>query len=291
MITIPLSYVLEKTNASVHATRALELINAWTQDLAIPNGIMPMVAGGMVRDVYFQDNEPHDVDMFFVRTSDTSSLISSSEASGMGVMSSVMEWLEDHDVTWSSLSRESIREYSNETSFLDIVEFQYEGIRYQLMFHENLQHANSLMGTFPVMCRAALSPHGIHFPLTGYAAMNAGAPVAIVNRDWRYVSKKYPLQNVLQFSSTSELVGYIAPYLDRDAGTTPRYVVAGSGDGGMTFAPNSSLPPPSGFYSTTQMLKRSIKYTFSLPETEELANVVLSFPNGSSIWNRNRVGR
>lgn len=129
MITIPISNpsVQAKINRSEHLSVGMDLIRQWTRDLAIPDGVVPLIAGGAVRDVFFKGTTPHDVDFFFGRDGITTT----PSTAGVDTKNNLMEWLEDNEIVVTSLSTEARAEYDQNGLFIDIVEFTYMGLRCQ----------------------------------------------------------------------------------------------------------------------------------------------------------------
>lgn len=278
MITIPNSYISSTVLGSEHLTKGLSLIESWITDLAIPDRISPVIAGGAVRDVFFKNQTPHDIDIFFTISGAVPA--SRRREVGLETYQRVMEWLEDQEITTTSLSVERRREYEGDTQYLDIIEIEWQGIPVQLMFPEYPSNINTLMDSFPMMCKGMLGREALYFPLTGYAAMSFELPVSMSGRDWNYVCKKYPGQSVAHFATTSEMSSYIAHRLHMQAGGVIETVSVPQARVGS--------PMPTTYFSATECLKRDIVRRFNIPSVGVVPNVIAAISN--DVWTTGRAG-
>lgn len=205
MITVPfLGCVQRKVEDSAHLSNGLELIDSWIDGLTIPNGVVPIIAGGAVRDVMFKNTLPHDIDIFFV-SSGNPIAFSRTDAASL-LIENIRMWLEDQEINWRSLSATERAEYeSSGSAFVDIIEFTRDGFTYQLMLPESIPQMDTLIDRFPVMCKFALNTEGLYFTLPSYAAMLSEVPVGYNQRDYRYLTKKYDGQPVSMFNDVNHL--------------------------------------------------------------------------------------
>ena len=205
MITVPfLGCVQRKAEDSAHLSNGLELIDSWIDGLTIPNGVVPIIAGGAVRDVMFKNTLPHDIDIFFV-SSGNPIAFSRTDAASL-LIENIRMWLEDQEINWRSLSSRERAEYeSSGSAFVDIIEFTRDGFTYQLMLPESIPQMDTLIDRFPVMCKFALNTEGLYFTLPSYAAMLSEVPVGYNQRDYRYLTKKYDGQPVSMFNDVNHL--------------------------------------------------------------------------------------
>lgn len=205
MITIPfLGHVQRKVEDSAHLSNGLELIDIWVNGLTIPNGVVPVIAGGAVRDVIFKNTLPHDIDIFFV-SSGNPIAFSRTDAASL-LIENIRMWLEDQEINWRSLSARERAEYeSSGSAFIDIIEFTRDGFTYQLILPESIPQMDTLIDSFPVMCKFALNTEGLYFTLPSYAAMLSEVPVGYNQRDYRYLTKKYDGQPISMFNDVNHL--------------------------------------------------------------------------------------
>lgn len=205
MITVPfLGHVQRKVEDSAHLSNGLELIDIWVNGLTIPNGVVPIIAGGAVRDVMFKNTLPHDIDIFFVSAGND--LAFSRTDAALLLIENIRMWLEDQEINWRSLSASERAEYeSSGSAFVDIIEFTKDGFTYQLMLPESIPQMDTLIDRFPVMCKFALNTEGLYFTLPSYAAMLSEVPVGYNQRDYRYLTKKYDGQPISMFNNVNHL--------------------------------------------------------------------------------------
>ena len=65
MIKIPLSELNLQEGEALSV--GLDLIRNLIRDNVVPDGIYPVIAGGAIRDTFFQNRTPNDVDIFLVQ--------------------------------------------------------------------------------------------------------------------------------------------------------------------------------------------------------------------------------
>ena len=202
MITIPFEVIESRVLANEKLSKGVDLIKELTSQLIIPNGIVPVICGGAVRDVLVKGTDPNDIDIFFVRGE--GDITSRREEVFSLLRDNLYLWLEDNEIEWNSLLRQSNYEEFSPAQYSDIVNFEKDGVQFQLMVPTTSKALDTLCDGFPAMCRLALSTTGFHFSAIGLAAANYDLPVMLNSRDARYCAKKYPGQNVYTFVSGNE---------------------------------------------------------------------------------------
>lgn len=218
MIAIPISLVQRQLDNCPKLLAGRNFVDQIIEDRVVPDGCYPLISGGAVRDGILLETEPHDVDIFFA-----SALVRGDQFSGQVAMQTQVQraeasrllledlrgWLEDKEIPYTSLlSRSSeIEGYvGSGFTFNEILEFVFEGTTIQLMFTE-LMSIGNIADRFPAMARIFMSRDCVHFTHAGYAAMCfSGDRIPVCNeREARYVLKKWPEANVVQFLNGSEM--------------------------------------------------------------------------------------
>lgn len=218
MIAIPISLVQRQLDNCPKLLAGRNFVDQIIEDRVVPDGCYPLISGGAVRDGILLETEPHDVDIFFA-----SALVRGDQFSGQVTMQTQAQraetsrflledlrgWLEDKEIPYTSLlsSSTEIEGYVGSGFTLnEILEFVFEGTTIQLMFTEPMSIGN-IADRFPAMARIFMSRDYVHFTHTGYAAMCfSGGRIPVCNeREARYVLKKWPEANVVQFLNGSEM--------------------------------------------------------------------------------------
>ena len=284
MIILPLTAVQDKIDASEHLTKGLELIRTLTSELVIPDFIVPVIAGGAVRDAVFKDDTPHDIDIFFCYDGSGGAITSSSlRTKAVDTYDNMKLWFEDNGIETRSLSRETVLEYVNGTGqhYLDIIEFTLDGIVYQMMFNRDPQGLGRTLDEFPSMCRFAIAPQGLFFTFVSMATTLSDLPVATSERDLHYVIKKYPGERFLPFEGTGDMTSII----------TQRYSAVNNIDMLDVTVPAVNSTRWSSYNrllnSSANVLRRIIRSKFGLAANVDLTNI--SAGNLHSAYSRNRV--
>lgn len=268
MIKVPFSgSVQNKVESSSHLTAGLALIKSWTDSLVIPDHIVPIIAGGAVRDVFFKDTTPHDVDIFFV--SGTDARQPPRDVLGNILLESLLMWFEDQDITWRSLTRQQREAYenNNQFSYAEIFEFEMEGITYQLMVPSSVPSMDGLIDRFPVMCKVALNHEGLYFTLPGFAAMSYNIPVGYNLTDYNYLCKKHEDEEVSLFGDVTHMFNIVVNKLWSDLGHVTR-----------THRINRNVAYSAALVESRpdtipMMCRRLVRERFNIPNTDILDNV------------------
>lgn len=274
--------VQDKVDRSTHLTAGLSLIKSWTDSLVMPDNVVPIIAGGAVRDVFFKDTVPHDVDIFFV--SGTDAQLPPREVLSNVLLQNLLLWFEDQEIDWRSLTRQQREEYDNagnQNSYVEIFEFESEGITYQLMIPSSVPTLDGLLDRFPVMCKVAINHEGLYFTLPGFAAMTADRPVGYNQRDYSYLRKKHENEEVYLFNDVNHLFNALVHKLWTDLGYPTRTYQITSG---ISYASIHS-----GLRADTPaiMCRGLIRERFNIPRTNLLNNMAPAlFSQYSSTRNR-----
>lgn len=267
MIKVPFSgSVQNKVESSSHLTAGLALIKSWTDSLVIPDHIVPIIAGGAVRDVFFKDTIPHDIDIFFV--SGTDARTPPRDVLGNRLLENLLLWFEDQDITWRSLTRQQRVEYQgNQQAYSEIFEFEMEGITYQLMVPSSVPSMDGLIDRFPVMCKVALNHEGLYFTLPGFAAMSYNIPVGYNLTDYNYLCKKHEDEEVSLFGDVTHMFNIVVNKLWSDLGHVTR-----------THRINSNVAYSAALVGSRpetipMMCRQLVRERFNIPNIDLLDNV------------------
>lgn len=268
MITIPfLGRVQRKIEDSAPLSDGLDLIDVWTDGLTIPDGVVPIIAGGAVRDAIFKNTLPHDIDIFFVSSSDVSTF--NRNASALLLAENIRMWLEDQNIDWRSLSAAERADYETSGNvFIDIIEFSRNGFTYQVMLPESVPQMDTLIDRFPVMCKFALNNSGLYCTLPSYAAMLSEVPVGYNQRDYRYLTKKYDGELVTMFNDVHHLFNsLISRKMQQLELSIPTFFANRSVDYNSRDISDNRVPTISAM--TRQLIRRE----FELDDSVELSNM------------------
>lgn len=269
MLILPLTSVQDKIDASEHLTKGLELIRTLTSELVIPDFIVPVIAGGAVRDAIFKDDTPHDIDIFFCYDSAGGSITSSAlRTKAVDTYDNMKLWFEDNDITTRSLSRERITDYVNGTGqhYLDIIEFTLNGITYQMMFNQDPQGLGRTLDEFPTMCRFALAPQGLFFTFVSMATTLTDTHMACSQRDLHYITKKYPGERFIPFEGTGDMTSItVQRYASQNNMPMLDLAIPGTQ---TSFTNYNRL-----MNSSANLLRRIIRAKFGLLDHAEIANI------------------
>lgn len=191
------------------------------------DGIVPVIAGGAVRDGLFghkTNREVNDIDIFFHRAVEQDG---DAPTRTMGVArtdqfndtlrnlrENILVWLEDNEIPFESLLSDAAAEYFGGQSFLDILSFEWRGVTIQIMIPNRAIHTSASAKNFlflmPLMSGACLSLERLTMT-TGFVAslnMPAGQVAAGTDRDLPYLRRKFPDHQVVGFNSSPSLVMY-----------------------------------------------------------------------------------
>lgn len=213
MIKIPFDAIQGQVNGSQHITKGLELLESLTSSLVIPNNVIPLISGGAVRDVFFRNATPHDVDIFFV-LDDRSMIYHNSWLDDLSnsLYRNILLWLEDQNIEWTSLllsdDEDIFAQYQGSDErlgFNDIIQFTFDGIVIQLMIPSRVLRISTLSERFPVMCRFFLNQDGLFTTKPAALSQALPHPVVTSDTDFRYVKKKWPNTVYFNYNTVVEM--------------------------------------------------------------------------------------
>lgn len=191
------------------------------------DGIVPVIAGGAVRDGLFghkTNREVNDIDIFFHRAVIQDGDVPTRTMTAVGqerfnetlqnLRENILVWLEDNEIPFESLLSDAAAEYFGGQSFLDILSFEWRGVTIQIMIPNRALHtassAKSFLFLMPLMSGACLSLERLTMT-TGFVAslnMPEGQVAAGTDRDLPYLRRKFPDHRVVGFNSSPSLVMY-----------------------------------------------------------------------------------
>lgn len=194
----------------------------------IQQGIVPVIAGGAVRDGLFPhktNHEVNDIDVFFHRATTEHSVhfgdarVTRAEQQTFETVlqqlrENIMVWLEDNDIPFESLLSEQAAEYFGSQRFLDIISFVWQGVTIQVMIPSSYlslcSSAKSFLTTMPIISGACLSLDRLTMSPAFVAAINApqGVSLAGMDVDLLYLRRKFPNNEVIFFTTQGMMTGY-----------------------------------------------------------------------------------
>lgn len=219
MYSIPNALVRSRIDNSPQLVSGLTLIDELIANRLIPDGIYPIIAGGAVRDAIFQTREPHDIDIFLITTEGGLPRQSVMDwtmwrSKARLFLEDFKEWAEAHGIETRSLLAEQetgLRDRyapGSSLNFRDILEFDYQGAKIQLMFNDPVS-LGSLAGTFPSVCCGFLALDSLWFPSDGFYAMTETGAIPVCSaREVAYVHKKWPDAEVAYFGYDGHITDY-----------------------------------------------------------------------------------
>lgn len=213
MLKIPVdnAFVAEKITNSPHIVAGRNLIERLIEDRIVPDGFYPVISGGVVRDVFFKEQTPHDVDIFIARSSTTGSPMDNRTQTQRNddtalFIEDFVCWADDNEVELRRLTQEEREEYDGSAlSIIEIFEFTWMDQTIQIMFNIPVSIAH-LCDHFPIMARFFLTKEELLFTLNSFMAIQFPVPVVVTSRDIRYAAKKWPSSSVYAFTNTTELI-------------------------------------------------------------------------------------
>lgn len=197
----------ERIENSEHLNAGFSLIQRLKSDLVIPDGILPIIAGGAVRDVVLKNTTPHDVDIFFIKTAVINQTTEQAQEESLQLKDQILTWLESENISW--VSRRQSRDYvGSSQTYLEIAEFVLDGITFQLMIPEYIQLADQLLSRFPTSCYCAATEGKFLVSPQSWVSNKIGNSVIISSTDSQYVDKKYPNDPYVDFVNVYSMYAY-----------------------------------------------------------------------------------
>lgn len=210
MINIPIDFVRTKMEASPHIVAGRNLIERLISDNIVPDNIHPIIAGGAVRDVFFKNQTPHDVDIFLARPYNAQAFNVIGEDSVTLFIEDFVCWADDNEVELRRLTQEEREDYNggNSIEIVEIFELSWMDQTIQIMFNRTTS-LTTVCDSFPIMARFFLSKDFLHFTRNSYLSIQLQHPVVVSPRDMRYVAKKYPNSTVHAFVNVGEMAAAV----------------------------------------------------------------------------------
>lgn len=209
MIKIPLSELNLQEGEALSV--GLDLIRNLIRDNVVPDGIYPVIAGGAIRDTFFQNRTPNDVDIFLVQGGfrwNTRQENSPANVSNAALfLDNFLSWTESKGLQATSRLVQPISgtTYAEALfTFQEILEVEIDEVKIQMMINLPLD-MDTLSGRFPMICQGFMTLDDMYVSNEGMFAMAYTNDIPVVtSRDMKYVHKKWPEATVAVYSSSTE---------------------------------------------------------------------------------------
>lgn len=209
MIKIPLSELNLQEGEALSV--GLDLIRNLIRDNVVPDGIYPVIAGGAIRDTFFQNRTPNDVDIFLVQGGfrwNTRQENSPANVSNAALfLDNFLSWTENKGLQVTSRLAQPITGATyadNLFIFQEILEIEIDEVKIQMMINLPLD-MNTLCGRFPMICQGFMTLDDMYVSDEGLFAMSYTRDIPVVSsREMKYVHKKWPEATVAVYSSSTE---------------------------------------------------------------------------------------
>lgn len=209
MIKIPLSELNLQEGEALSV--GLDLIRNLIRDNVVPDGIYPVIAGGAIRDTFFQNRTPNDVDIFLVQGGLRWNTRQENSPANVGnaalFLDNFLSWTESKglQVTSRLVQPVSGTTYAEALfTFQEILEIEIGQVKIQMMINLPLD-MDTLSSRFPMICQGFMTLGDLYVSNEGLFAMSYTRDIPVVtSRDMKYVHKKWPEATVAVYSSSTE---------------------------------------------------------------------------------------
>lgn len=206
-------------NGNEKLSTGMAFLQLMEEQQILTGGVESAIVGGAVRDVFFHNQNPNDIDVFLYRTRVTPLMsphyVQYVRDIDFGrAREEILMWLEDQDIEHESLLSERAAEYFGGQRFLDILSFEWRGVNIQIMIPNGDMNTSplgldGLLDTMPTYSKVCLT-------LDTFAATNAGftsqfleeKPLCIT-ADIAYLRNKFPDENYIRFANSASLVNHV----------------------------------------------------------------------------------
>lgn len=179
-------------------------------------GLSAAIIGGAVRDVFFSNCNPNDIDIFFYANLEGGRTQQRAQRL-VHIKEDLIVWLEDQDIPYESLLREPTSDYADESQrFLDIISFMWRNTKIQVMIPRDVMNTAgnifSLVSSMPTFCLIAITLEHLvvgNTFLPAYALAERNIYPCLDSKDVAYVRKKRPNGAMVSVSSSDALI-YLA---------------------------------------------------------------------------------
>lgn len=209
MIKIPLSELNLQEGEALSV--GLDLIRNLIRDNVVPDGIYPVIAGGAIRDTFFQNRTPNDVDIFLVQGGLRWNTRQENSPANVGnaalFLDNFLSWTESKGLQVTSRLVQPVNgtTYAEALfTFQEILEIEIDQVKIQMMINLPLD-MDTLSRRFPMICQGFMSLDDMYVSEEGLFAMSYTRDIPVVSsREMKYVHKKWPEATVAVYSSSTE---------------------------------------------------------------------------------------
>ena len=209
MIKIPLSELNLQEGEALSV--GLDLIRNLIRDNVVPDGIYPVIAGGAIRDTFFQNRTPNDVDIFLVQGGLRWNTRQENSPANVGnaalFLDNFLSWTESKGLQVTSRLIQPVNgtTYAEALfTFQEILEIEIDQVKIQMMINLPLD-MDTLSRRFPMICQGFMTLGNLYVSNEGLFAMSYTRDIPVVtSREMKYVHKKWPEATVAVYSSSTE---------------------------------------------------------------------------------------
>lgn len=209
MIKIPLSELNLQEGEALSV--GLDLIRNLIRDNVVPDGIYPVIAGGAIRDTFFQNRTPNDVDIFLVQGGLRWNTRQENSPANVGnaalFLDNFLSWTESKGLQVTSRLVQPVNgtTYAEALfTFQEILEIEIDQVKIQMMINLPLD-MDTLSRRFPMICQGFMTLDNMYVSNEGLFAMSYTRDIPVVSsREMKYVHKKWPEATVAVYSSPTE---------------------------------------------------------------------------------------
>ncbi|EFV9058469.1 hypothetical protein GE321_00545 [Shigella sonnei] len=209
MIKIPLSELNLQEGEALSV--GLDLIRNLIRDNVVPDGIYPVIAGGAIRDTFFQNRTPNDVDIFLVQGGLRWNTRQENSPANVGnaalFLDNFLSWTESKGLQVTSRLVQPVNgtTYAEALfTFQEILEIEIDQVKIQMMINLPLD-MDTLSRRFPMICQGFMTLGNLYVSNEGLFAMSYTRDIPVVSsREMKYVHKKWPEATVAVYSSSTE---------------------------------------------------------------------------------------
>lgn len=209
MIKIPLSELNLQEGEALSV--GLDLIRNLIRDNVVPDGIYPVIAGGAIRDTFFQNRTPNDVDIFLVQGGLRWNTRQENSPANVGnaalFLDNFLSWTESKGLQVTSRLVQPVNgtTYAEALfTFQEILEIEIDQVKIQMMINLPLD-MDTLSRRFPMICQGFMTLGNLYVSNEGLFAMSYTRDIPVVSsREMKYVHKKWPEATVAVYSSPTE---------------------------------------------------------------------------------------
>lgn len=206
-------------NGNEKLSTGMAFLQLMEEQQILTGGVESAIVGGAVRDVFFHNQNPNDIDVFLYRAR-VAPLMSRNYVQYVRdidfgrAREEILMWLEDQDIEHESLLSERAAEYFGGQRFLDILSFEWNGVNIQIMIPNGDMNTSplgldGLLDTMPTYSKLCLTLDTFASTNAGFASQFLEEKPLCITADIAYLRNKFPDERFIRFSNSGNLVTYV----------------------------------------------------------------------------------